>query len=104
MKHYLLALAGAAALTSAGVAMAQSSMDSQFHGSAAGRYGPSEEVRAPSPASDPVANTRYVSPNDPRYSFTEPPHRGEPSALEMNGDDGGRGTSYAHIIGHEGGQ
>jgi hypothetical protein len=100
MKHYLSALAGVAALTWAGVAMAQSSMDSPFHGSAAGMYGPSEEVRAPSPSSDPAADTRYVSPIDPRYSFAEPP----PSALEMNGDDGGRGTSYAHIRGHEGGQ
>ena len=44
-----------------------------------------------------------ISPNDPTYSYTEPPHPGQPAAWELNGDDHGKGTSYPAILGHDGG-
>jgi hypothetical protein len=45
---------------------------------------------------------QFVAPVDPRYALNHPPHRGQPSAYELNGDDGGRGTVYPHIVGHDG--
>jgi hypothetical protein len=44
-----------------------------------------------------------ISPNDPTYSYTEPPHAGQPTLIELNGDDHGRGTSYPAILGHDSG-
>jgi hypothetical protein len=44
-----------------------------------------------------------ISPNDPTYSYSEPPHRGAPTTIDLNGDDGGRGTSYPAILGHDSG-
>jgi hypothetical protein len=44
-----------------------------------------------------------ISPNDPTYSYNEPPHAGQSSLIELNGDDHGRGTSYPAILGHDSG-
>jgi len=50
-----------------------------------------------------LSGVSVISPNDPTYSYTEPPHAGQPSAWELNGDDHGKGTSYPAILGHDGG-
>jgi hypothetical protein len=50
------------------------------------------------------AGATVISPNDPTYSYSEPPHAGQPATWEFNGDDRGRGTSYPAILGHDSGQ
>lgn len=48
-------------------------------------------------------NGQVISPNDPTYSYSDPPHAGQVKTWEYNGDDHGRGTSYTQIVGHDGG-
>jgi hypothetical protein len=108
----LFLLTSAAFLAAAPAAWAQTSADSRLHGSASGRYGTSEEVMAPGaslaytpgmsgPGTFDPGSQRFIHPADPRYSLNDAPHRGQPSALEANGDDGGRGTSYSPLVSKE---
>jgi hypothetical protein len=48
-------------------------------------------------------NAQIITPNDPTYSYAEPPHAGQVREWEYNGDDHGRGTSYPQIMGRDGG-
>ena len=110
MRQLLWAAAGAALLAGATPALAQ--MDTSAHAYRAidatattpsygggGVAGDSAGGRGTNDGW--FAGMATISPNDPTYSYTEPPHRGQPSAWELNGDDGGRGTSYPAILGHD---
>ena len=57
----------------------------------------------PGPFEGLFGGVSIINPNDPTYSYSEPPHRGQPAEWELNGDDHGRGTSYPAIFGHDSG-
>jgi hypothetical protein len=46
----------------------------------------------------PFRRLTMISPNDPAYSYFEPPHRGQPPVWELNGDYPG---TYTAILGHD---
>jgi len=107
MKQLLWAAVGAAALAIATPASAQMDTSAQAYRAVEGAtasYGGGGTVNtAGGPYADSgwFAGASVISPNDPTYSYTEPPHRGQPAAWELNGDDHGRGTSYPAILGHD---
>jgi hypothetical protein len=111
MRQLLLAAAGAALLA---YAPAVSAMDldtganayRRMNDEATPSYGGSGAPAATAPGARDgdggwFAGLSVISPNDPAYSYSDPPHRGQPSLIDLNGDDHGRGTSYPQIIGHD---
>jgi hypothetical protein len=113
MRKLLLAAASISVLAWAADARAQVDTSAQsyraINSGAASSYGASGTV-APTGSGAPAAadegwfsGLSIISPNDPTYSYTEPPHAGQPAAWELNGDDHGRGTSYPAILGHDSG-
>ncbi|MBI3516332.1 MAG: hypothetical protein HY060_20065 [Proteobacteria bacterium] len=111
MRHLLLAtVAGAAVLAGASAAWAQLDTSTQAYraveGAPATSYGASGAATLSAGGRDGnggwFGGLSVISPNDPAYSYSEPPHRGQPTLMELNGDDGGRGTSYPAIHGRDG--
>ncbi|MEJ0069587.1 MAG: hypothetical protein WDO24_13605 [Pseudomonadota bacterium] len=110
MRSLLLAAASSAVLAWSSGAWAQVDTSAQayraINGETTTSYGSSGAAQ--SAGSNSSADTGWfsgltiISPNDPTYSYTEPPHAGQPQAWELNGDDHGRGTSYPAILGHDG--
>ncbi len=112
MRQLLLAAAGTALLAYAPAASALD-LDTgpnayrQMNDQPAATYGAGGAPAAVAPGAGRendggfLAGLSVISPNDPTYSYSDPPHRGQPSLIDLNGDDGGRGTSYPQIIGHD---
>jgi len=114
MRTMLLAAAGSALLAWAPTAWAQVDTGAQayrmMNGPADSSYGSSGGAGIAAGGRDGgtesggwLEGLQIISPNDPVYSYSDPPHRGQPMEWEYNGDDGGRGTSYPQIVGHDDG-
>jgi hypothetical protein len=111
MRQLLLAVAGAALLAYAPAASALdldtgSDTYRRMNDEPTASYGASGVPSAVAPGgrdSDGgwFSGLNMISPNDPAYAYSDPPHRGQPSLIDLNGDDHGRGTSYPQIIGHD---
>jgi hypothetical protein len=116
MRAIVLAAAGSVLLawapaawaqvdTSANAYRAMNSEPSQSYGAAGGSGTAAGGGRTTEPGlfERLFGNATFISPNDPTYSYSAPPHRGQPTEWELNGDDHGRGTSYPAILGHDSG-
>src|SRR5258708_21327007 len=109
MRHVLLATAAIAVLAGATAACGPIDTSAQsyhaYDGAATPSYGASGSAMAAAGGrngdSGWLGGLTVISPNDPAYSYSEPPHRGQSTMMELNGDDGGRGTSYPAIIGRD---
>jgi hypothetical protein len=113
MRKLLLAAASTLVLAGAADARAQVDTSAQayrtINSGATASYGAGGTTEATGRGNATVdggwfSGLSVISPNDPTYSYTEPPHAGQPAAWELNGDDHGRGTSYPAILGHDSGQ
>ena len=113
MRHILLAAASAALLAYAPAAWAQqvdTSADAYRHMNAepVTSYG-ANTVTTTAPGGRNggdggwFSGLSIITPNDPEYSYSAPPHRGQPATWELNGDDRGRGTSYPAVYSIDGG-
>jgi hypothetical protein len=113
MRAIVLAAAGSVMLAWAPSAWAQLDTSAQayrnMNSPADNSYGSSGGVRTGGGGGSTTADAGWfsglsiISPNDPTYSYTEPPHAGQSPVWELNGDDGGRGTSYPAIKSNDGG-